>query len=98
MSDNYIENVYTGGSIPLNVDSQLYESNDSSSGGRAADQVMREYILEATKKSTLPQKIYKEVLRAMLAEFSNLGFLTEENKYTQVKCIKKILLFCLCLV
>ena len=54
--------------------------------GRSANEKLRGYLMEATKKSTLPAKVYKETLRSLIHEFGNLGYIDAEGNFTDVKC------------
>jgi len=54
--------------------------------GRTANEKLRGYLMEATKKSTLPVKIYKETLRSLIHEFGNLGYINGDGDFTDVKC------------
>jgi len=56
------------------------------SNGRSANEKLRGYLLEATQKSTLPVKVYKETLRSLIHEFGNLGYIDPEGDFTEVKC------------
>ena len=54
--------------------------------GRTANEKLRGYLLEATKKSTLPVKVYKETLRSLIHEFGNFGYINGDGNFTDVKC------------
>jgi len=54
--------------------------------GRTANEKLRGYLTEATKKSTLPVKIYKETLRSIIHEFGQLGYINGDGDFTDVKC------------
>ena len=54
--------------------------------GRTANDKLRGYLTEATKKSTLPVKVYKETLRSLIHEFGSLGYINGDGNFTTVKC------------
>jgi len=54
--------------------------------GRSASEKLRHYLTEATKKSTLPLKVYKETLRSMIREFAQFGYINGDGVFTEVKC------------
>ena len=56
------------------------------SEGRSANEKLRHYLAEATKKSTLPLKVYKETLRSMIREFAQFGYINGDGAFTEVKC------------
>ena len=56
------------------------------SKGRSANEKLRHYLTEATKKSTLPLKVYKETLRSMIREFAQFGYINGDGAFTEVKC------------
>jgi len=79
------EDVYTGKTIP-EVLSFTYEKigTDTSAVGRSARYLMNNYIIEATKNSTLSPFVYKEVLRSIIVSFGNVHYVNGNNKLTRI--------------
>ena len=65
-------------------------SSDVSAVGRSSNEIMRNYLCNATTKATLTPKIFKETLRSLLASFGSIFYLNGENQLTPIKAIHSI--------
>jgi len=82
------EDVYTGKTI-VDVLNQLteYDGTDTSAVGRSSNTIWKNYISNTIKNSTLSPFVYKEVLRSLIAAFSNLYYVDGTNKLLKIQAI-----------
>lgn len=81
------ESVYTGKHIVDVLEATTEKSGDGSyDSARSARTIMRSYILEATKNSTLSPFVYKDIIRALLVSFGNIHFIDGDGQLIRVKC------------
>jgi len=77
---------YTDNSgINVTWDASAYTSRNDTWQTREGD--VRKVIYKMTKARDNVSFIYRESLRAMISEFSDIGYISSEEKWTDVKCI-----------
>ena len=77
-------------SIDFNVTSysnSSFDSLNSSSSGRTANEIARELIARSISKSSNISLVYKELLRSIIHAFSGFAVLDSESKIIDVTCI-----------
>lgn len=84
----YKEEVYNGNSWADILDdlteTQVAASSTLTSNGRSAQEIMRSYILEASKANQVSPRVYRDVLRSVIASFGNLYYLDGDGKTKRV--------------
>ena len=82
------EDVYTGKTI-VGVLNELNEYNgiDTSATGRSSNTIWKNYISNTIKNSTLSPFVYKEVLRTLIAAFSNLYYVDGTDKLLKIQAM-----------
>ena len=68
-----------------NMGTEVFLSSVSSA--RNADKIFRDFIVEATRKEHNISFLYKETLRAIIHQFSNLSYINTENEIISIKCM-----------
>jgi hypothetical protein len=85
LSDDYIENVFTGKTIE-EILSVMVEKGDLTKDhptGRSSNTLFQNRIYEIMKDARFSNKIYKEVLRALLSQF-NLYYVDDQERVQNV--------------
>lgn len=84
----YKEEVYAGNSWADILDdlteTSVAASSTLTSHGRSAQEIMRGYILEASKANQVSPRVYRDVLRSVISSFGNLYYLDGDNKTKRV--------------
>ena len=86
MSD-YIENVFSGKTIPELLSEMLERTDVELSAlpvGRSSNELFQNRIYQIMKDARFSNKIYKEVLRALLSQF-NLYYVDDQERVQTVK-------------
>ena len=77
---------YTDNSgLPTTWDASAYESRSRRYPTREGD--VRKKIFKMTQAKNNISFVYRESLRSMIASFNDVGYISSEDKWTDVKCI-----------
>jgi len=71
--------------LDVTWDTSAYTSKNDTWKTREGD--VRKVIYKMTRAKDNVSFIYRESLRAMISEFSDIGYISSEEKWTDVKCI-----------